>query len=62
LRLKFKRTWKIGVQIGGGLELIFLDEVSRFGIEAQIGGGLELLSVVVCRTPGHRRLKKEKKL
>ena len=30
------------VQIGGGLELIFLDQVSRFEIGACLGGGLKL--------------------
>jgi len=33
----------MGAQIGSGLELIFLDQVSKFGIGAQLRGGLELL-------------------
>jgi len=33
----------MGVQVGGGLELIFLNQVPRFRIETCLGGGLELL-------------------
>ena len=30
-------------QVGGGLKLIFLNQVLRFRIETCLGGGLELL-------------------
>ena len=33
----------MGAQVGGGLELIFLDQVPRFRIGTCLGGGLELL-------------------
>jgi len=33
----------MGAQVGGGLELIFLDQVPRFQIGTCLGGGLELL-------------------
>ena len=31
------------VQVGGGLELIFLNQIPRFRIGSCLGGGLELL-------------------
>jgi len=33
----------MGAQVGGGLELIFLNQVPRFRIGTCLGGGLELL-------------------
>jgi len=33
----------MGVNIGGGLEWIFLDQVPKFKLGAYLGGGLELL-------------------
>ena len=35
----------MGAQVGGGLELIFLNQVPRFRIGTCLGGGLELLQV-----------------
>ena len=37
----------MGAQVGGGLELIFLDQVPRFRIGTCLGGGLELLLAVL---------------
>jgi hypothetical protein len=39
----------MGAQIEGGLELIFLIKVPRFGVGACLGGGLELLLGMVAR-------------
>jgi len=36
---------------GGGLELIFLNQVPRFRIGTCLGGGLELLSKQLCLNP-----------
>jgi len=33
----------MGAQVKGGLELIFLNQISRFRIGTCLGGGLELL-------------------
>jgi hypothetical protein len=33
----------MGAQVGGGLELIFLNQVTRFRIGTYLEGGLELL-------------------
>ena len=35
----------MGAQVGGGLELIFLDQVPKFRIGTCLGGGLELLII-----------------